>query len=56
VAEAGYNGLMRNKRVVVPGIANKVLTLAVRLLPRRMLLRKVAARQNQRRKAVSQGT
>jgi uncharacterized protein len=48
VAEAGFNGLMRNKRTIVPGIANKVLTLATRLLPRRLLLRMVGARQNRR--------
>lgn len=51
VAEAGFDGLMRNKRTVVPGLGNKVVTLAVRLLPRRLLLRMVDARQSRRRTA-----
>jgi len=34
VARAGFEGLMRGKRVVVPGIVNKVLALSVRLFPR----------------------
>jgi short-subunit dehydrogenase len=51
VAEAGFNGLMRNKRMVVPGLGNKLVTLAVRVLPRRLLLRMVDARQSRRRAA-----
>jgi short-subunit dehydrogenase len=51
VAEAGFNGLMRNKRMVVPGLGNKLVTLAVRVLPRRLLLRMVDARQSRRRTA-----
>jgi short-subunit dehydrogenase len=51
VAEAGYDGLMRNKRTVVPGLANKLVTLATRLLPRRLLLRLVDRRQSRRRAA-----
>jgi len=34
VAKRGYNGLMKGKRVVVPGIANKIQVFALRLLPR----------------------
>jgi short-subunit dehydrogenase len=49
VAEAGFNGLITNKRVVVPGLANKLVTFAVRVLPRRILLRMVDARQSRRR-------
>jgi short-subunit dehydrogenase len=49
VAQAGYRGLMRGKRVVVPGLANKLVTLAIRILPRRFLLRMVDARQSRRR-------
>jgi short-subunit dehydrogenase len=48
VAQAGYDGLMRNQRAVVPGLANKALTLAVRILPRRFLLRMVGGRQSRR--------
>ena len=51
VAAAGYRGLMRGKRMVVPGIANKILLLAVRVLPRRIVLRLVGARQSKRRAA-----
>lgn len=35
VARAGYEGLMRGRRVVVPGLANNFLALVVRILPRR---------------------
>lgn len=51
VAEAGYRGLMRGQRTVVPGFANKLVTLAARLLPRRLLLRLVDSRQSKRRAA-----
>ncbi len=37
VARAGHAGLMRGKRVVVPGVLNKVLRQSVRLAPRRLL-------------------
>ena len=36
-AEAGYRGMMRGRRLVVPGIANKVLAQGVRFAPRRLL-------------------
>jgi hypothetical protein len=39
VAREGYEGLMRGKRVVVPGSDNKVATLLPRLLPRGLVLR-----------------
>jgi len=51
VAEAGYRGLMRGRRTVVPGTANKLVTLAIRVVPRRFLLRLVDARQSRRRSA-----
>jgi hypothetical protein len=38
VAREGYEGLMRGRRVVVPGTDNKVTTLLPRLLPRGMML------------------
>jgi uncharacterized protein len=50
-AEAGYRGLMRGQRTIVPGLANKLVTLAVRVIPRRHLLRAVDRRQSQRRAA-----
>ena len=50
VAEAGYEGLMRGRRVVVPGLANKAVTLITRLLPRRFVLEAVAHSQMVRRR------
>lgn len=37
VARAGYAGLMKGKRVVVPGLVNRVLAQSVRFAPRRLL-------------------
>ena len=49
VAEAGYRGLMRGRRVVVPGLANKLLaTLVPRFMPRSILLALLDSRQMQR--------
>lgn len=53
VAEQGYRGLMRGRCLVIPGLINKVITLAIRLLPRRHLLAAVDRRQSQRRAAQS---
>ena len=38
VADAGYRGLMAGRRVVVPGWANKVITVLTHLVPRGILL------------------
>ena len=54
VAEAGYRGLMQDRRIVVPGLLNKLVTYIVPLVPRRLLLKMVDNRQSQRRSA--QGT
>jgi uncharacterized protein len=51
VAEAGYRGLMQGRRTVIPGIANKLITLLIRVFPRRLLLAIVDRRQNRRRSA-----
>ncbi len=51
VAEAGYRGLMRGQRTVVPGLANKLVTVLIRMIPRRLLLRIVDSRQSRRRSA-----
>jgi short-subunit dehydrogenase len=51
VAELGYRGLMRGKRIVVPGLANKFVVFVVPLVPRRLLLRLVNRRQRRRRSA-----
>ncbi len=51
VAEAGYRGLMSGQRTVVPGLANKLVTVLIRILPRRLLLKMVDQRQSRRRAA-----
>lgn len=48
VAEQGYRGLMRGKRLVVPGFGNKLLTLLPRIAPRGWLLGAVDKRQRSR--------
>ncbi|WP_435196477.1 hypothetical protein [Natronomonas sp. EA1] len=45
VAEAGYQGVMNGKPVVVPGIEYKLLSVVTRLLPRGVV-RKVAGAIN----------
>ena len=37
VAAVGYRALMRGRRVVVPGIANKLMTFSIRFSPRRLV-------------------
>ena len=54
VARAGYNGLMRGRRVVVPGLGTKLVTLMPRLLPRGLMLRLILAGQSGRTKATSE--
>jgi uncharacterized protein len=39
VAKIGYKGLMKNKRLIIPGIKNKILAFSVRFLPRGLVLR-----------------
>jgi uncharacterized protein len=51
VAEAGYRGLMQGRRMIVPGFANKLITLLIRVFPRRLLLAIVDRRQSRRRSA-----
>ncbi len=36
VARSGYDGLMRGKRLVIPGLANRLLVQALRVTPRRL--------------------
>jgi uncharacterized protein len=45
VAAAGYAGLMRGQRVVVPGIGNKAVALLARLTPHRVMLEIIARSQ-----------
>jgi short-subunit dehydrogenase len=39
VARAGYQGLMRGKTTVVPGLYNQVLVSSIRFTPRRLVTR-----------------
>jgi short-subunit dehydrogenase len=41
VARAGYDGMMAGRRVVVPGLLNKIGAQSVRLMPRRLVTRVV---------------
>jgi len=54
VAEAGYRGAINGKRVVVPGLGNKVVVLANRLLTRRRITR-IVRRIQERRRDVARG-
>src|SRR3954451_11678137 len=38
VAQAGYRGLMRNKRMVLPGVGAKLIPFLLRLAPRGFVL------------------
>ncbi len=51
VAEEGYRGLMDGHRTIVPGLLNRLITIAIRLIPRRFLLAAVDRRQSRRRSA-----
>ena len=48
VAEAGYRGLKKGRAVIIPGLRNKLLALAARLGPRRLVVA-VARRTNEER-------
>jgi short-subunit dehydrogenase len=51
MAAAGYRGLMAGHRTVVPGFINKLITILIRIIPRRLVLRVVDSRQSRRRSA-----
>ena len=51
VAEAGYRGLMDGRRTIVPGAINKLITILIRIIPRRLILGFVDYRQSRRRSA-----
>ena len=38
-AKAAYHGLMKGKRLVIPGFTNKLLAILIRLFPRRLVIR-----------------
>jgi uncharacterized protein len=49
VARQGYDGLMAGRRVIVPGLMNRVIVLVARHVPRSWLLPLMAAAMNGRR-------
>ena len=51
VAHEGYDGLMRGKRLVIPGTENKVAAFLPRLLPRSLVLKLVRAGARERPKS-----
>ncbi|HVE72001.1 MAG TPA: SDR family oxidoreductase [Thermoanaerobaculia bacterium] len=48
VARAGYRGMMRGQRVVIPGLKNKLGVQSLRVSPRRVVTRIVRALQERR--------
>jgi short-subunit dehydrogenase len=48
VARAGYRALQRGRPVAIPGLRHRLLALAVRLLPRRMVVEAVRRIQEKR--------
>jgi hypothetical protein len=49
VAQAGYRGFMAGRRLVVPGIGNKLITFLLRASPRGLAAAGVEAQQRLRR-------
>jgi short-subunit dehydrogenase len=47
VAREGYEGLMQNRRIVVPGSANRIVSMLPRLVPRGLVLRLLNRRPHQ---------
>lgn len=54
VAREGYAGLIRGKRVVVPGLANKIVSFLPRILPRALVLAMVHNNQRGRAQPVAE--
>jgi uncharacterized protein len=55
VARAGYAGFMRGRRLVVPGLGNKLVTFLPRVMPRGLMLRIIGASQRRRAKPQEEG-
>ncbi len=52
VAKAGFDGLFRNKKIVIPGLINKLLAFTVRFTPRSIMT--LIARSLNQKEAVSE--
>ena len=48
-AEVGYRGLMRGRRIVIPGLWNNLLVQSNRFFPRRLVTKVVRMMQGRRR-------
>jgi len=48
VAQAGYDGFMAGKRIVIPGFANKLVSMLPRFLPRSLMLKSIDSYQRDR--------
>lgn len=48
VAESGYKGMMKGKTVVVPGLSNRILTVASQIAPRKLVTKIVREIQERR--------
>jgi short-subunit dehydrogenase len=48
VAEAGYQGFMAGKRLVIPGIGNKIVSVLARVAPRGLVLNAIGSYQSGR--------
>jgi short-subunit dehydrogenase len=51
VAQAGYDGFMAGKRVIVPGFGNKLVSVFPKLVPRGVVLRTIESYQSGRGRA-----
>lgn len=49
VAKAGYEGLMRGRTIVIPGLKNRILAFSVRLAPRSTVTKTVRRMQERRK-------
>jgi short-subunit dehydrogenase len=56
VAEQGYRGLKDGRRVVVPGLGSKAVTVLARLVPRSLVLAALQRRNQRRRYRSGSGT
>jgi len=48
VAQAGYDGFMAGKRLVIPGVGNKIVSLLPKFLPRGLVLKTLESYQRNR--------
>ena len=46
--EAGYDGFMAGKRLVIPGVGNKIVSLLPKFLPRGLVLKTLESYQRGR--------